>query len=251
MYSEVSFGEGFGDRAAQDRPYTVINAVTSLDGKASVGGRSGNIGGETDRLAMRNLRSGVDALMIGAGTLRAEKLSMGVPDHLAKRRASRGKPEQPLAVILSKSGDVPFENLVGPSPQNTLVFVPEETAQHGIENLPARVCASPSREDGTLDLIQILAMLKEEYAVSFLLIEGGPSLNHSLLDQNLADELFLTISPKILGGSRQDYLTVVEGDLLRNHPAHNAGPPTSIHLSEGHLFLRYAVQASRVPPESP
>jgi len=195
------------------RPRVLINMVASLDGRASVGGKAGSIGGEIDRRLMRLLRSKVDGVMVGAGTLRSERMSLGVPETLAERRLSRGLDEQPLALVLTRSGNVALDtNLIETSNQDTLVL------------------------NGAVNLATALERLKEHHGIELLLVEGGPSLNHALIRSGLADDLFVTLAPKLVGGARS--LTILQGPELA---LENPPEPVSVHLSEGHLFLRYAL----------
>ena len=76
----------FGELAHDDRPYLVLNMVTTADGRVTIGGRSGPIGNEADQDLFHALRTRVDAVMVGAGTLRAEKLRPA----RAQARAARG-----------------------------------------------------------------------------------------------------------------------------------------------------------------
>jgi riboflavin biosynthesis pyrimidine reductase len=91
-----------------------------------------------------------------------------------------------------------------------------------------------------MDLREALRSLKATNGVNGLLVEGGPRLNHSLISQNLADELFLTISPKLLGGLPGEALTMLEGNLL---PAETRPAPEllSVYLAGSELFLRYSL----------
>lgn len=227
----------------------MINMVSSLDGKAAVEGKAGSIGSSIDRTIMRTLRAQADAVMIGAGTLRAEKLRLDVPEDLAQARASRGLEPQPLAVVSTTSGNVPLkENLLGSSLDNLVVLASSETPKDPLSALSrlATVEVVPKRaemkaateESPVLDLAFALEILKERYGVGVLLVEGGPALNHALISTNLADELFLTLSPSLLGGEKS--LTILEGPIL---------PPTvrqvrnltSIYLAGDELFLRYTL----------
>jgi len=79
--------------------------------------------------------------------------------------------------------------------------------------------------------------LKKRYGVNVLLVEGGPVLNHALISSGLADELFLTLAPKLLGGERPGTLTILEGPTLTPHKTEQN--LISIHLSGEELFLRY------------
>jgi 2,5-diamino-6-(ribosylamino)-4(3H)-pyrimidinone 5'-phosphate reductase len=212
------------------RPCVIINMVSSVDGRTAMGGKASRIGSETDRQAMRTLRSKVDAVMIGAGTLRAERLSLGLDD----------PGPQPLAVIATRTGDVPLRrNLIAGEQQEVLVITTHRAPENLDDRLPdtARVLRAPETASGDLDLAEALRILKSEHTVEVLLVEGGPSLNHSLISANLADELFLTLAPKLLGGST---LTTLDG------PALVAGDLKllSAYLAGDELFLRYALGRS-------
>ena len=235
-----------------------INVVASLDGKVTMYGKAGPIGSPVDRTLMRNLRANVDAVMIGAGTLRAEKLTLAVPESLARAREVRGLRSQPLAVVATATGNVPLqENLLGFSPDNLLIIVspdvPEERlavlSSHasGMEVVPKEatktsegVASSGPDTDPRLDLTKALETLKKRYAVDVLLVEGGPALNHALVSAGLADELFLTLAPKLLGSTRLDALTMLEGPAALTHQSPEP-ELVSIHLSDSELFLRYAL----------
>jgi 2,5-diamino-6-(ribosylamino)-4(3H)-pyrimidinone 5'-phosphate reductase len=213
-----------GRRRDPSRPYVIINMVASVDGKAGVGGKAAPLGSEVDRRTMRNLRSRADAVMIGAGTLRAEKLSLGLDE------PSPGP--QPLAIIVTSSGDVPLEsNLVPAEQQEVLLLLPEglATRRHaGRQVLPVRADGS-----GSIDFGEALRTLKDERGVDLLLVEGGPTLNHALISENLADELFLTLAPRLIGGP--------SGGILLETPLPNS-PNLDLlgaHVAENEIFLRY------------
>ena len=233
------------------RPYVLINMVASLDGKVGVDGKAGGIGSPIDRLLMRALRARADAVMIGAGTLRAEKLTLAVPEHLARARASRGLKPQPLAVIATGSGDVPLrENLLHSSPDDLIVLASSETPRSRLTDLSSRasveIVPGETAPGPRLDLAKALETLKRQYAVDVLLAEGGPALNQALVSAGLADELFLTLAPKLLGGGRPGALTILEGPALS--PRRSPKPePISVHLCGGELFLRYALRPQSVP----
>jgi riboflavin-specific deaminase-like protein len=257
VYEDISFPKA--DPTAR-RPYVAINMVSSLDGKAATGGKAGAIGSPADRLLMRTLRARADAVMIGAGTLRAEKLTLAVPESLARARKALGLKPQPLSVVATTTGDLPLQtNLLGPSPENLLVLVPPEISEERLATLSSRAKTEvvvaqrrPTDREGlvgqkgtrpSLDLSEALCTLKRRYAVDVLLVEGGPALNHALISSGLADELFLTLAPKLLGGSRPEALTILEGPAVP--PGKTAPELTSLYLFENELFLRYALHPQR------
>ena len=226
----------------------LINMVGSLDGKATVNGKAGSIGTPTDRVLMRSLRAHADAVMVGAGTIRAEKLTLAVPERHARARKARGLRPQPLAVVATASGDAPLgTNLLAATPDNLLVVASAETPAERLAALSSLAAVETVTLAGTatcgvgLDLSSVLQILKERYSVDVLLVEGGPRLNHSLVSLGLADEFFLTLAPKLLGGQRPGTLTTLEGSLL---PPDGIEPKVvSVHLCVDELFLRYTLRS--------
>jgi len=212
------------------RPYVLINMVASVDGRSSVSGKASGIGGEADRRAMRQLRSKVDAVMVGAGTLRAEKLNLGLdgPDV-----------RQPLAVVVGGSGPSPLAKLLVATSQDALLVIPEDPPRPSPKESAAgsKNLRVPTSGPGRVDLRALLEVLRSTHGVERLLVEGGPALNRALIDESLADELFLTVAPKLLSG---DESAIVRG-------ACAGGEPRSLHLLSVHsagdeLFLRYRLK---------
>jgi riboflavin-specific deaminase-like protein len=229
--------------------------VCSLDGKSAVDNRAGSIGSLIDRTLMRTLRAQADAVMIGAGTLRAEKLRLDVPEDMGRARVARGLEPQPLAVVATNSGNIPLkENLLDYSPDNLVILVSSESPKDSISGLsqlatvevvPSRAEREPAAEEGSvLDPGFALTALRERYGVGLLLVEGGPVLNHALISSNLADELFLTLSPRLVGGERSP--TILEGPNLPP-PVGQARNLTSIYLADDEVFLRYTLANFRDP----
>ena len=220
-------------RRDPSRPYVLINMVSSLDGRTTVKGKAARIGSETDRLLMRHLRSIADAVIVGANTLRAEKLSLGLDDVLPG--------EQPLAVIVAGTADVPLQtNLISHERQEVLVIAAQDAPEKNMARLRrhAHVLRVPASPSGGVDLREALETLKTERGVELLLAEGGPKLSHSLVSEDLVDELFLTLAPKLLGGQCPDALTLLEGRELPPLPTRKPHL-VSVHLFSDELYLRY------------
>ena len=226
------------DRANRRLPYVLINMINSVDGRSSASGKASGIGGPADRGAMRALRSRVDAVMVGAGTLRAEKLNLGLDEPEA---------EQPLAVVVGGAGGLPvLEHLVRPAGQAVILAVPQKyPAQNGADTdgsgdgLTTLQCPGP--RPGRVDLRDLLHALKAEHAVDRLLVEGGPGLNRSLIDAGLVDELFLTVAPKLLLGPEAAILGATTEDNEVRAPS-QALALVSVHSAGDEIFLRYRVQ---------
>jgi riboflavin-specific deaminase-like protein len=222
-------GLELAELALEDRPYVVLNFVTTLDGRAAIAGRSGAIGSDTDAEMLQRLRTRVDAVMIGAGTMRAERYGRMVSDqHLRAWRERVGLPHDPLAVIISNRFELPWDAPLFTNGGGRVVIftasdaVPPETAT------PVRVV----RHQGGVELDRALAYLRHERGIRALLCEGGPILHGRLREGGLADELFLTIAPKLAGGEAPRILEGALPDVIGMELAW-------LLESKGELFARY------------
>ncbi len=197
-------GLDLGSRAPRDRPYVVINMVSTLDGKAAVGGTTRGLGGEADRELFHNLRTQADALLVGAGTVRKERYGRAVKtDALRARREAEGLEPEPVTVIVSYRMQLPTDLPLLQEPGARVIVA---TAAEGeLEGVAADVSYVRTGDDLPL----LLARLREDHGIRSILCEGGPTLNSHLLAGGLADELFLSIDPVIVGGA--DALTLVAG----------------------------------------
>ena len=226
----MSLPSGAGQNAG--RPYVFMNIVCTVDGRTSVDGKASGLGSPMDRRVMRTLRSKADAVMIGGGTLRAEKLSLGLD-------AEDPRP-QPLAVVLSNTGDVPLErNLIVDRRQRVLLLLAEDAPDGAGPRIGdrAEVRRVETTSSGAIDLAKALNTLKADYDVRRLLVEGGPTINHAILSSNLANELFVTLAPTLLGASTQDASSLVGGRLGKRRDL----MLLSAYLDADELFLRYAI----------
>ena len=224
--------------AVRDRPYVVTNMVSTVDGKTALGHSAAGIGSRTDSLLMRQIRAAADAVMHGAGTLRAEIVDPRVDAERSQQRVSRGQPPQPLAVAVSGSLDL--------DPRlRYFVSGPERTVIVGTSDAPAERQRSLARYatllllDGpTIDLDVALRRLYAEFGVRLLLSEGGPNLNQRLLEAGSIDEVFWTIAPKLAGGIGR---SMMEGDAPTLQIRARLDL-VALHEHDGELFTRYRLR---------
>jgi riboflavin biosynthesis pyrimidine reductase len=225
-------GLDLGDRAPVGRPYVVANFVSSVDGKATAQGRTAQLGGESDRTVFHLLRTQVDAVLAGTGTLAVERYGLLVRDpRMADIRAAEGREPQPLAVVISRSGQIPFEiPLFGDARARIALYAPPETV---VPQLEAEVIRHDLAGAGD-GLAGVLRSLRADHGVRALLCEGGPTLFDGMVAEDLVDELFLTLASALVGG----------GELpLTTGPALPALVPLRLVWAlqdEGNLFLRYS-----------
>ncbi|HEY2316698.1 MAG TPA: dihydrofolate reductase family protein [Solirubrobacteraceae bacterium] len=191
-------GMRLGDAAPADRPYVVCNFVSSADGKATARGRTALLGGEGDRAMFHLLRTQVDAVLAGTGTLAVERYGpLTRAQRLVDIRVAEGRAPQPLAVVISRSGRIPFDiPLFAAAESRVAVYAPPGVAAPAC-GAQVSVHALPG-VDG--ELAGVLHSLRHDHGVRSLLCEGGPTLFTALLAHDLVDELFLTLAPTIVGG---------------------------------------------------
>jgi riboflavin biosynthesis pyrimidine reductase len=98
----------FADCASNARPFVAVNMVTTVDGRASVAGRTAPLSSVADRQFFHALRTRVDAVLMGAGTLRTERYGRLVrAAHRRDRRVANGLTSDPLAIVVNGSLDLP------------------------------------------------------------------------------------------------------------------------------------------------
>lgn len=219
------------------RPYTILNMVSTIDGKTTLAENviKEPIGSPVDRQLMARLRVGVDAVMRGAGTVRASPYYPGIPEELEHRRIHLGLPRQPLAVVVSGSGELPLDApFFRAAPRRPVVLITKRTPPARLARL-YDVADVEVVGDETVDLPAALQRLYDKYDVKRLLSEGGPRLNQDCLAADVLDELFWTVAPRIAGGSMD--LTMVEGAGLLEPMPRLELVHAYVHDSE--LFLRY------------
>ncbi|HEY7830542.1 MAG TPA: dihydrofolate reductase family protein [Solirubrobacteraceae bacterium] len=235
---------------ALTRPRLLLNMVSTIDGRATIGGRSGPIGGPADRQLFHALRTVVDAVMVGAGTARAERYGRIVREEAARElRRARGLREEPLACIVSGrlalDADIPL--LADPQAQVAILTASQASLSASEQPDGARIEAQVeyirASSEGRLDLPSALSELRERFGIGTVLCEGGPHLNTQLLAAGLVDELFLSLSPKLAGGD-------ASGETLRILAGMDLEPPGELELlgaleHDSHLFLRYGVRGER------
>jgi riboflavin-specific deaminase-like protein len=221
-----------------ERPYVLLNMIGTADGRASIGGRSGALGGQADKQLFHGLRTAVDAVMAGAGTVRAERYRRLVRDERRRQiRRERGLAEEPLACVVSKRLQLPPDiPLLSEDGARVVVITPSTET---VSDLGAEVDYIRAERSGALDLSDALAQLRERLHVRTLLCEGGPHLNSQLLAAGLVDELFLSLSPLLAGDDPA-------GEALRIVAGSSFQPPVALELvaafeHDSHLFLRYRV----------
>ena len=230
--AELASGLRLGDQAPAERPYLVLNMVSSLDGRAAIDWRTRGLSTEVDRLLFHHLRTQADAVMVGAGTARIERYGrVAKSGELRDKREGEGLARDPLAVVVSGRLDLPADlPLLHEPEQNVLIATASDAVLPGLGEQVEYARVGD-------DLPLLMARLREDHGIRSVLCEGGPTLNSFLLAAGLVDELFLTLNPKLAGGAAA--LTIVAGRELVE-PAELS--LMSVAEGGGDLFTRWRLQ---------
>ncbi|MCA6501887.1 MAG: RibD family protein [Pseudanabaena sp. M135S2SP2A07QC] len=234
----VEFELNESDRTAK-RPYIGFNMVSSIDGKATTyEGKLTGLGSRPDRLLMQRLRSQFDAVLAGGTTLRQDAFIPTVPPELLEERQKNFSQMQPFGIVISNSGNLPNDHRFWSAGKDLrIALLGQDTSVEPWLEEKAQIFRFPTK-DHQIDLKQLLKMLFEQLGIKRLLVEGGPALNYSLISQGLADELFLTLAPHVVGGANN--MTVIGGS---GYGLGGADLPNlklrSLYHHESELFLRY------------
>jgi riboflavin biosynthesis pyrimidine reductase len=225
------------------------NFVASIDGVAAIEGiemSSATISGGAppDRFVMALLRGVADAIVVGAGTLRehggpwtAEKAFPAGADAFRRLRAEIASAAEPMLAVVTASGELSAEH---PALTSATVI----TTAAGAKTIADRGvrCAEviDVGDEDDVDPRLVIDRLRGR-GHRRILTEGGPRLMGSMLEARAVEQLFLTISPKLLGGGAERPPFTDGIDLLEKGLDAEL---LSVRRAEAYLFLRYALRAT-------
>ncbi len=186
------------------KPWVALKTASSLDGRiALANGKSRWITGEASRRWVHQLRSEVDGVLVGIGTVLADD-----PELTARHIPGVRQPIRivldpnfkisPRATILKPHGDAPAWIFVDPKHRFS-----SKAAK--IERQGNEVIAAPLKKNGSIDLSKLLALLGGRNLTS-LLVEGGPGVWAGFFRQQAFQELLVFVAPKLLGGDARPML---------------------------------------------
>jgi 5-amino-6-(5-phosphoribosylamino)uracil reductase len=219
-----------------DRPYVSCNMVCSVDGRATLGTRSGGLSSPADRALFHGLRSITDAVLVGAGTVRDERYGRIIPDPDTRaRRTQAGLSPEPLACVVSASValDPALPLLAEPDARVVVVTASLDRTLEAAAHVDYVRARDP---EGHLDLAAALRELRTRFDVRELLCEGGPSINGRLLQVGLIDELHLSFSPVLAGGDDEVMIVAAEASLRPTRLT-----LADVNAADSFLFLRYRI----------
>lgn len=197
-----------------NRPFVAVNIAMTVDGKIAPDSRRFEpFGSRRDQALMMELRSQMDAVMAGALTAGADKVTLGPGGKSYQRkRLANALAEYNLRVVVSRTASISPKAHIFQKRFSPILLLTTEAA-------PARRLAALARVTGgifvspgaDLDLPAALEWLRKQWGVKKLLCEGGGELNAPMFRGGFVDELFLTICPLIFGGRNAPTLADGEG----------------------------------------
>jgi 2,5-diamino-6-(ribosylamino)-4(3H)-pyrimidinone 5'-phosphate reductase len=186
-----------------DRPYVILNAAMSLDGKIATRARESRLSSQRDLRRVHKIRSRVDGIMIGLRTMLADD---------PKLRVKYFQDNHPARIIVDSKARTPLNSYVvkTASSANTIIAVTTSAPQRRVKLLQKAgvrilVCGT-----GNLVSLSVLMRRLRNLGIRRLLLEGGGILNWGMLSEKLVDQVSVAVSPRILGGERA--ITLVEGE---------------------------------------
>ncbi len=235
----------FGDSVPH--PYVLLSAAVSIDGYLDT--RPGEarlmLSNEEDFDRVDSVRAGVDAIFVGAGTLRADNPRLLVnSDTRRAARVAAGEPEYPLKVTITGTGDLdPDWKFWHHGGDKLVLAVGDAAAAKARSNLGDLASVQNIPAENTWPAA--LDVLGDVYAVERLMVEGGGTLHTQLLGSGLADELHLVIAPLLVG----------QPDAVRmlGPAGYPGGPASRLRLMEARqigdvVLLRYAPKDTSTEP---
>ncbi|MEP6842675.1 MAG: pyrimidine reductase family protein [Pseudolysinimonas sp.] len=179
-----------------------VNFVQSIDGAATLGGRSGGLSDAADKRRFELLRRVADAVIVGAGTVRIEGYGpLRVSEPSVRWRVAHGMSEHPVFVIVSGSLQLdPASRIFTEARVRPILITRADSADAATRARFDGVADVIAVGEGRVDLVAALDALRAR-GLTRLLCEGGPSLFGSLLEVDAVDELCVTIAPQLDAGS--------------------------------------------------
>jgi 2,5-diamino-6-(ribosylamino)-4(3H)-pyrimidinone 5'-phosphate reductase len=181
-----------------ERPFVFINSAVSADGKiSSILHRQVRISGREDLIRVDELRDSSDAIMVGVGTVLADDPGLRVKSELLrKERQERGASENPLRIVADSLARTPPDaEVLG---AECIIAVSRAALPERLAVLSDRCKIFVSGED-RVDLIELMSFL-HGIGVKRLMVEGGATLNWSMVSAGLVDEICVYVGNMLIGG---------------------------------------------------
>ena len=181
--------------------HVILSAAISIDGKISTRANDSKLSSKEDKIRLHKLRSKVDAILIGKNTLLQD-------DPLLTVRYTKGK--NPIRIILDSKGTIPISSKIIKTSNKipTIIVVSKKITDTNLlklKKLPIEIIVAG---ENSVNLKLLMKKLSTKN-IKTILVEGGGTVNWEFIKNNIFNELIVTLSPYLVGGT--DATSFVEG----------------------------------------
>jgi len=213
----------------KSKPFVILSAATSIDGKIATITGDSNLSSKEDRVRLHKLRSKVDAILVGKNTILRDNPLLTV-------RYTRGK--NPIRIILDSKGTISEKSKILQTSNEvpTIIAVSKKISKSNFDKLRKFPVEVISVGKNSVNIKLLLKKLSDR-KIKTILVEGGGTVNWEFIKQNLFDELIITVSPFLIGGI--DAISFLQGQgfkKISNSPNLHL---KSIKRLKNHLVLNY------------
>jgi 2,5-diamino-6-(ribosylamino)-4(3H)-pyrimidinone 5'-phosphate reductase len=186
---------------AKSRPHVILSAAISIDGKIATKTGDSNLSSKIDKIRVHKLRSKVDAILIGQNTLQRD-------DPVLSVRYAKGR--NPIRIILDSRGKISSKSKIIKTCNKipTILAVSKNISNKNLQRLKKYPLEIIVTGENKVNLKQLLKQL-EKRKIKKLLLEGGGTVNWEFIKQGLFDEIIVTVTPFLIGGTKS--ISLVQG----------------------------------------
>ena len=216
-------------RSVPDRPWVMVNMISSIDGAIAIGGRSTGLGDDDDPQVFRAIRAVPDVILVGAGTVTAEDYApVTLDDERRERRVALGKTEVPTLAVVSGRLSIDPEARLFSDPEHKALIITSTMAD------PAKlVMLGDAADVAILPSLDPESILGHLGAANVVLLEGGPTLNAQFAGAGLVDEMNLTLRSAVVAGDSKRMTSGPDIDPILEMAVDR------VLQGDGSLFIRY------------
>ena len=177
---------------AKSRPYVILSAAISIDGKIATRTGDSKMSSKQDAVRLHKLRSKVDAILVGKNTVLRD-------DPLLTVRHIKGK--NPIRIILDSNGSISRKSKILQTSHKvpTIIAVSKKINKSNFDKLhefPVDIIVAGQRSTS----LKLLLKKLSEKKIQTILVEGGGTVNWEFIKYGIFDELIVTLSPFLVGG---------------------------------------------------
>lgn len=180
----------------------ILNAAMTLDGKIATKTGSSEISGKEDLIRVHKLRKEMDAIMVGINTLLIDD------PRLTVHKVQVNPEDNPVRIVVDSKARTPLNFRILNSDAPTIIATTKNADPDKIKKLDKKATVLMCGEDR----VNLKSLMKElsKMGIKTLMLEGGSTLNYSMLESGLVDEVRVCVAPMIAGGTKAK--TLVDGE---------------------------------------